>query len=603
MLVVGECGDGKSTLISSLRDPNCSGEPVCGRNPEGVTKDILLYRCPDIDGVPMNIIDTPGVGDANVTPIALIAMLETFLGSDMVPGGIRGVIVTTPIPDCRIKLGAQVVQIIVDKGFVAGDGGNKYANIILAGTKWDKAEEEDRENFMTGTDGGKSVKETFFSLATPPGQGRAVMVHKNHYTSLLRAIAALPAAAIEFKAPDTKVMAGALAEKMGMEPEAFESQLGAMREMVAAQSAQIQDLMSKMFEAEEKHREEMKERDERMLRMQEQMREDARKAEEDRKEQQRRFESLRAEERESRRQEMEMMQQQAQSQKQQQDQMMQKMREESAAAERKHQESVKQMQQANQQAMQQAREASEAAAAAAHKEEGGCFPGTATVETPQGPQPMSALRAGDCVLAVDAGGRLCFDEVYFFGHAQADACEAFVRLRTATGRELRASRTHLVPVSSPKGQDMWCRAVFVHAQAVRPGDRVFVRGPAGRAEPEQVLEVGECKDQGLFNPFTLSGTVVVDGIVASVHSEWILDDVLPSRWLHGVYQAMLLPGRALYRMAGPRAADVLEVNNPQGHRTASIGTSHRAFAFLALSLLTPAAVAAAAFGVHTMQAF
>lgn len=30
--------------------------------------------------------------------------------------------------------------------------------------------------------------------------------------------------------------------------------------------------------------------------------------------------------------------------------------------------------------------------------------------------------------------------------------------------------------------------------------------------------------QGLYNPFTLSGTILVDGVLASVHSEWFLDN-------------------------------------------------------------------------------
>ena len=35
LLVVGECGDGKSTLIDNLRDPNKSEQPICGKNARG----------------------------------------------------------------------------------------------------------------------------------------------------------------------------------------------------------------------------------------------------------------------------------------------------------------------------------------------------------------------------------------------------------------------------------------------------------------------------------------------------------------------------------------------------------------------------------------
>jgi len=42
-LVVGECGDGKSTLINALRDPDRSGEASAGLKSRGVTKEITAY--------------------------------------------------------------------------------------------------------------------------------------------------------------------------------------------------------------------------------------------------------------------------------------------------------------------------------------------------------------------------------------------------------------------------------------------------------------------------------------------------------------------------------------------------------------------------------
>ncbi|CAJ1384211.1 unnamed protein product [Effrenium voratum] len=87
IMVVGECGDGKSTLINALRDQSRSEQALCGKNPSGVTKDIVMYPCPDINGKPFNILDTPGVGDHHVTPVALISMIEEFLMQGVVPGG------------------------------------------------------------------------------------------------------------------------------------------------------------------------------------------------------------------------------------------------------------------------------------------------------------------------------------------------------------------------------------------------------------------------------------------------------------------------------------------------------------------------------------
>lgn len=113
LLIVGEVGDGKSTMINSLRDPARSESADAGRAARGVTKEIKSYVGKPINGHPVELLDTPGVGDKDITPTKLISMLEARL---LPP--IDGVLVTNPIPDGRVKLGAQVVSTIVDKGFV-----------------------------------------------------------------------------------------------------------------------------------------------------------------------------------------------------------------------------------------------------------------------------------------------------------------------------------------------------------------------------------------------------------------------------------------------------------------------------------------------------
>lgn len=49
----------------------------------------------------------------------------------------------------------------------------------------------------------------------------------------------------------------------------------------------------------------------------------------------------------------------------------------------------------------------------------------------------------------------------------------------------------------------------------------------------------------------MGGTIVVNGVVASTHSEWFLDNVfellaLPLHWLPPAYKAILWPVRMLY---------------------------------------------------------
>jgi len=79
LLVVGECGDGKSTLVNALRDPERSGEAASGLCSRGVTKEITAFVGCEIDGHGIDLLDTPGVGDQDVTPMAVLTLIEREL--------------------------------------------------------------------------------------------------------------------------------------------------------------------------------------------------------------------------------------------------------------------------------------------------------------------------------------------------------------------------------------------------------------------------------------------------------------------------------------------------------------------------------------------
>jgi len=118
LLVIGEVGDGKSTLVSALRDPAVSPVPETGKRARGITKKITNYAGLPINGQRIELLDTPGIGDMDITPTKLISLLEERLGSHN-QAHVDGVLVTTPVADGRIKLGAQVVATRVES---AADG-------------------------------------------------------------------------------------------------------------------------------------------------------------------------------------------------------------------------------------------------------------------------------------------------------------------------------------------------------------------------------------------------------------------------------------------------------------------------------------------------
>ena len=46
---------------------------------------------------------------------------------------------------------------------------------------------------------------------------------------------------------------------------------------------------------------------------------------------------------------------------------------------------------------------------------------------------------------------------------------------------------------------------------------------------DEVVAVRTKVDVGAFNPLTMNGTIVVDGVVASAHSDWFLDGLVSRR--------------------------------------------------------------------------
>lgn len=278
LLVVGECGDGKSTLIDGLRDKSKSSQPLCGKSPQGVTKQVTVYPCGTCAGVTLNLVDTPGVGDNGVPPSDLVNKIEHALEYQDLPGGIRGILVTTPVPDGRIRLGAQVVQAIVQKGFLAVDGRDKFSNVILVGTKTDKADKDDKMNFMDGLGGNPSVRHVFFQDSAVKNP-LCVMVSRQDYSPLYAAIQQLPAACIQFQRPRKEVMSQALAETLG-------AGIRQMQEDVQSQQKQMELLRRQALEEKSLRQQEAARQQERMRQLQIQAEERQRRE----REEQRRFE-------------------------------------------------------------------------------------------------------------------------------------------------------------------------------------------------------------------------------------------------------------------------------------------------------------------------
>ena len=126
-----------------------------------------------------------------------------------------------------------------------------------------------------------------------------------------------------------------------------------------------------------------------------------------------------------------------------------------------------------------------------------CFSGDSTVEVlNRGIVAMKDLAIGDVVKV--AGGK--FSQLYSFGHYDQDVEASFISIHAGLEKPLVVSGDHMVFVEG--------RAVA--ASAVRPGDKLSLVD--GFATVKAIKNVNAV---GVFAPFTKSGTIVVDGVVAS----------------------------------------------------------------------------------------
>lgn len=180
-----------------------------------------------------------------------------------------------------------------------------------------------------------------------------------------------------------------------------------------------------------------------------------------------------------------------------------------------------------------------------------CFPAGATVRTAGGlSKPMREVEVGDRLRVLRPDGSVGYEDVYLLTHKDAVGASRYVTLTLASGARLTLSPRHFIPVAPEPQAPDWKHRVLKGADEVKVGDVVWVEQD-DKVQPSMVSEVAAGLEVGAFNPLTLSGTIIVDGVVASAHSDWFLDGLVSADLQARVYQAVLAPVRLAYRAIGP----------------------------------------------------
>lgn len=154
-----------------------------------------------------------------------------------------------------------------------------------------------------------------------------------------------------------------------------------------------------------------------------------------------------------------------------------------------------------------------------------CFPAHANVRTRDGSTvEMRNLRVGD-VVAVGPGK---FSEVFAFSHADDSRIFNFVRLLCGNNTSLVLPAGHYVPVG--------VNGKIRTASDIRVGDHVTL----GSGTLAVVSEIDVVSQKGLYNPQTMDGHIVVNGVVVSTFTETVPVEMAtalltPLRWAFAIF--------------------------------------------------------------------
>ena len=179
----------------------------------------------------------------------------------------------------------------------------------------------------------------------------------------------------------------------------------------------------------------------------------------------------------------------------------------------------------------------------------GCFPADTFVMVcdrygSPTPKPISSVQISEKVLT----SKGC-SPVYLMGHKDPTIMASFVQATTDTGHIFELTPYHYIMANNE----------YVHASHLKLGDTVKVGGKSKNLvqnilTDDIITHVQTVTRKGLYNPYTVAGDILVfapasnqtSGVVASVHSDWFLEDYVQAARVPDIYQALLAPVRTIH---------------------------------------------------------
>ncbi|PXF43792.1 Desert hedgehog protein B [Gracilariopsis chorda] len=137
-----------------------------------------------------------------------------------------------------------------------------------------------------------------------------------------------------------------------------------------------------------------------------------------------------------------------------------------------------------------------------------CFPAAATVTLEDGSaKRMDALHVGDSVLvSTNEQGGPVYSHIFMFSHQDRSTISSFVSIETSHGQTLQVSPGHFVYIDGRLSP----------AREVRVGD--VLTSHVGREQVIRARSVSTLRARGLYNPQTIHGDLVVNGVQVSTYT-------------------------------------------------------------------------------------
>ena len=164
------------------------------------------------------------------------------------------------------------------------------------------------------------------------------------------------------------------------------------------------------------------------------------------------------------------------------------------------------------------------------------------------------------VLTLTPSGSIGLEEIFMISHQMDKVQAQFVTLRLANNRSISASPGHYVWAGKP--DQAMSEAVPTRAEDVLLGDWLLSSDTTG-AGPNMVAAKEYTIQNGLFNPHTPSGSILVNGVAALTFT-----DTLPRSV--AIHTAITAPARLLYSVC--RLFDIMPACNSMN--SAFLATYH-----------------------------